>query len=58
MAGGQVSVYVRGEDRKLWERAEQYARKRRLSMSALVMTALEEHLERHDPRPDGRDDRG
>lgn len=46
--GGQVSVYVRAEDRPLWERAEEHARKRRLSMSALVMTALEEYLERHE----------
>jgi hypothetical protein len=43
--GKQVSVYVRDEDLEVWERAERYARARRLPMSALVMTALERYLE-------------
>jgi hypothetical protein len=38
------SLYVRDEDLDLWEQAERYARTRRLSMSALVMTALERYL--------------
>jgi hypothetical protein len=42
--GKQVSVYVRDEDLDLWERAERYARKRRLAVSALIMTALEHYL--------------
>jgi hypothetical protein len=44
MVGRQVSVYVRDEDADLWAQAEQYARMRRLSMSALVLTALEQYL--------------
>jgi hypothetical protein len=39
------SLYVRDEDLDLWEQAERYARTRRLSMSALVMTALERYLD-------------
>ena len=42
--GGAKTVYVRKEDAAVWERAEQYARVRRLSMSALVITALEQFL--------------
>lgn len=49
--GGQVSIYVRAEDRLLWERAEEYARKRRLSTSGLVMTALEAYLAQHEDPP-------
>jgi post-segregation antitoxin (ccd killing protein) len=47
--GKQVSVYVRDEDQDLWERAERYARARRLPMSALVMTALEAYLDDQEP---------
>ena len=46
--GKQVSVYVRDEDVELWERAERFAKARRLPMSALVMTALESYLAEHD----------
>jgi hypothetical protein len=38
------AVYVRDEDVELWERAERYAKARRLTMSALVLTALEAYL--------------
>jgi hypothetical protein len=37
--------YIRPADESLWLRAEQYAKARRLSMSALVLTALERFLE-------------
>lgn len=43
--GKQVSVYVRNEDLAVWDRAERYAKARRLSMSALIMTALEKYLD-------------
>jgi hypothetical protein len=49
--GKQVSVYVREDDLPLWERAERFARSRRLAISALVLTALEAYLAEHDPRP-------
>jgi hypothetical protein len=42
--GMHKAVYVRDEDVDLWERAERYAKARRLPMSALVMTALERFL--------------
>jgi hypothetical protein len=47
--GLHKAVYVRDQDVVLWERAERYARERRLAMSALVLTALEEYLAEHDP---------
>jgi hypothetical protein len=37
-------VYVREDGEALWQRAEQLARTRRLSMSALILTALEAYL--------------
>lgn len=43
---------MRSEDRQLWKQAEEHARRRRLSMSALVMTALEAYLAEHD-KPKG-----
>jgi hypothetical protein len=42
--GMAKAVYVRDEDVELWERAERYAKARRLTMSALVLTALEAYL--------------
>ncbi|NED99312.1 hypothetical protein [Phytoactinopolyspora halotolerans] len=55
--GVQKAVYVREEDVQLWRRAEAYAKARRLSMSALVMTALEQFLadagDTPVPRPRG-----
>jgi hypothetical protein len=42
--GKQVSVYVRDEDANLWERAERYAKSRRMPVSGLVMAALETYL--------------
>lgn len=44
--GEARSIYVRDADRSLWERAEAYARARRLTMSALIMNALQAYLER------------
>lgn len=51
--GKQVSVYVRTDDEPLWERAEAYARGRRLTMSALIMNALQAYLDR-PVQDDGR----
>ncbi|WP_165367763.1 hypothetical protein [Phytoactinopolyspora endophytica] len=42
------AVYVKDDDVRLWERAEQYAKARRLTMSALVLTALEAYLDERD----------
>jgi hypothetical protein len=42
---GKKTIYVRVEDQNLWQRAEAYAKARRLPMSALVMTALEKYLD-------------
>jgi N-formylglutamate amidohydrolase len=42
--GMAKAVYVRDEETDLWERAERYAKARRLTMSALVLTALEAYL--------------
>jgi hypothetical protein len=39
------TIYVRQDDMRVWQRAEAYAKERRLSMSALIMTALEAYLE-------------
>ena len=44
MVGKAKAVYVREQDVELWERAERYARSHRLTMSALVLTALEQYL--------------
>ena len=41
------TIYVREDDVSLWERAVAFARARRMTVSALIMTALEEYLERH-----------
>jgi len=50
--GKQVSVYVRDDDLDLWERAEAYARRRRMPVSGLIMAALEAFLT--DAEPDGK----
>ncbi|GAA2760596.1 hypothetical protein [Actinopolymorpha rutila] len=42
--GQAKAVYVRDADTELWQRAEAYARSQRLTMSALVLTALERYL--------------
>lgn len=42
--GMAKAVYVRDKETELWERAERYAKARRLTMSALVLTALEAYL--------------
>lgn len=44
-----MSVYIRAADLPLWERAEDYARRNRLAVSALVLAALETYLAEHDP---------
>lgn len=43
--GMHKAVYVRDEDVELWERAEAYAKKRRMPVSGLVMAALETYLQ-------------
>lgn len=58
MVGKAKAVYVREQDLELWERAERYADSRRLTMSALVLTALERYLadvvdDDRDGRPGG-----
>jgi hypothetical protein len=42
--GMHKAVYVRDEDVALWERAERYARARRMPISGLVLAALEAYL--------------
>ena len=48
--GIQKGIYVRDDDLELWARAEQFARARRLTMSALIMNALQAYL---DAEPTG-----
>lgn len=43
--GMHKAVYVRDEDVELWERAERYARARRMPVSALIMNALQAYLD-------------
>ena len=54
--GMAKAVYVRDADTELWARAEAYARSQRLTMSALVLTALERLLADlpEEDRPRGR----
>ena len=54
--GVAKAVYVRDADTELWARAEAYARSHRLTMSALVLTALERLLADlpEEDRPKGR----
>lgn len=42
---GSKTLYVRDADLDLWSRAEEFARRRRLSMSALVLLAIEKLLD-------------
>lgn len=52
--GRAAAIYVREADLPLWERAERYARERRMPVSGLVMLALERFLAENDPgRPGG-----
>lgn len=44
MVGYAKAVYVREQDTALWERAEAYAAKRRMTVSAVVLSALEAYL--------------
>lgn len=49
--GLHKAVYVREEDIELWERAEAFAKARRMPMSGLILAALEAYLgERNDNR--------
>ena len=48
------AVYVKDDDLPLWQRATAYARRQRLTMSALILLALEDYLERHGAGPPGR----
>jgi hypothetical protein len=41
------TIYVRPDDEALFERAEQWAARHRLSLSALIAAALEEYLIAH-----------
>lgn len=42
----QKSVYIRPDDTPVWEAAERMARRRRTSVSHLIVEALEAHLPR------------
>lgn len=42
--GMQKGIYVKDADLELWDRAEVYAKERRITMSALIMNALERYL--------------
>jgi len=46
--GMNKSIYVRAADLVLWRRAEAYARERRMTVSGLVMAALERYLDAED----------
>ena len=46
--GMHKAVYVRDEDVALWERAERYAKARRMPISGLVLAALEAYLAEED----------
>jgi hypothetical protein len=46
--GMHKAVYVRDEDIALWQRAEAYAKARRMPVSGLVMAALEKYLAAED----------
>lgn len=46
--GQARAIYVRDEDTELWARAEAYARSHRMTMSGLVLTALERLLAEKD----------
>ena len=43
---GNRTIYVRPGDEALFEAAERYADRNRLSLSALIAAALEEYLDR------------
>ena len=43
---GNRTIYVRPSDEALFEAAESYAERNRLSLSALIAAALEEYLDR------------
>lgn len=49
--GKVVAVYVREQDLPLAERAERYARERRMTVSGLYLLALENYLTENDPPP-------
>jgi hypothetical protein len=53
--GKHKSIYVRAEDLELWQRAEAYARERRMTASGLVMMAIERYLDAEDSET-GKDD--
>lgn len=42
--GEAKTIYVKADDLPLWRRAVAFAKARRLTMSALIMTALERYL--------------
>jgi hypothetical protein len=47
---GNRTIYVRPGDEALFEAAEMYAERNRLSLSALIAVALEEYLGRERAR--------
>lgn len=49
--GRVAGIYVRAADEDLWRRVEEFARKRRMPISGVVMLAVERYLEQEDPPP-------
>lgn len=46
--GAAKAIYVRDDDLELWARLEDYAKARRMTVSAVVLTAVEQYLQRED----------
>ncbi len=46
-----MNIYVGERDADLWERVETFAYDNRLTVSAFIMTACEDYLERQDEEP-------
>jgi hypothetical protein len=49
------TIYITDRDASLWQRAEAFARVRRLSMSALILLAIEDYLSRNEGQPHRKD---
>ena len=51
LMGAKKTIFVKDDDAALWARAEAYAKGRRLSMSGLILTALERYLDSEADKP-------
>lgn len=45
------AVYVRDEDESLWQRAVAYAKRNRMTISGLILLALERFLDENEDPP-------